>query len=453
MMGDNLLFAKKARGRVQIALLIVAISAAILPALIVVARLDGSRDAETHAVCSASELITVKDTKNMTRQLTLEYSGPPLTPEEIDAFEREIDGRLPNDYKKFMLAHNGGAPRPELGLSRNGELKELPLFSSLMPSTADYGLRKTLQYLQELNPVTTKGFVPIAGLMGGEDICLAVRGKVGAVFYTVFKYRVEDDGDEIPIDVTLEPLAGSFTEFLDSLTELPPPPYCRIEDLGRHGTPEDLEKYLAEGNSINAKGKNNWTIICEAICANNMPMIQACIKRGASLLGTIRSAGQYRHTHLIKMLVDAGVDINECDEYGCTLLHNINSSTLPGITDEKKDRELRDAIIKLGAIDPLNRIEELGERGTADDLARHLAEGHSIDAKDMYGLTIICSAIKFNNVPMIRACIERGASLSETIHATVHHFRPELIEMLVKAGADVNEMDSMATPLLSPRWV
>ncbi len=53
---------------------------------------------------------------------------------------------------------------------------------------------------------------------------------------------------------------------------------------------------------------------------------------------------------------------------------------------------------------------------------------------------------------MIRACIERGASLSETIHATVHHFRPELIEMLVKAGADVNEMDSMATPLFYVRF-
>ena len=44
----------------------------------------------------------------MARHLKLEHLGPALTPDSIEAFEREIGGRLPDDYKEFLLAHNGG---------------------------------------------------------------------------------------------------------------------------------------------------------------------------------------------------------------------------------------------------------------------------------------------------------------------------------------------------------
>ena len=132
--------------------------------------------------------------------------------------------------------------------------------------------------------------MPITSTLGGNYICVATRGKVGAVYHTVYTYKTVYIDDLVPIDVTMaSPLADSFTEFLDSLTEIPDP-YCRIQELGKQGTKEDLAKYLAEGNSIDTLGKNNWTIVCHAVIYGNVPMIQASVECHASLSKTIEIA-------------------------------------------------------------------------------------------------------------------------------------------------------------------
>jgi hypothetical protein len=189
--------------------------------------------------------------------------------------------------------------------------------------------------------------VPIGSTFGGDDICLAVRGRIGAVFHTAYTYKTVGRGDLVPIDVAMEPLAGSFTEFLDLLTEIPDP-YCHVVDLGRRGTVEDLRRYVAEGNSINALGKNKRTVLCEAIVYNNLPMVRACIERGAGLSGTIDAAVGAHQTHLIEMLVKAGADVNERDEHGFTPLSGVGGWDLPG-KEGARNRGLRDLLIKLGA--------------------------------------------------------------------------------------------------------
>jgi hypothetical protein len=39
--------------------------------------------------------------------------GPPLSPEDLAAFEREYAVTLPPDYRAFLMAHNGGRPEPD----------------------------------------------------------------------------------------------------------------------------------------------------------------------------------------------------------------------------------------------------------------------------------------------------------------------------------------------------
>lgn len=445
-MDNYRVFAGKAGGRVRIAFLIAA-AAVMLSALIVATWFIGRRDQDPPVVGPPSEGVSAKETPKVVRHLTLEVPGPPLTLEEIQAFEREIGGRLPDDYKKFMLAHNGGLTKPKLNFPCEGETERVDIFYKLLPAAKDSGIRGNLRRLRELNPANVEGYLPIAGSFGEGKICLAYRGKnAGAVFYTVFKYKKVFRGDLVPVDVTMAPLANSFTEFLDSLVEIPEP-YCRIEDLGKRGTPDDLAQYLAEGHSINAVGNDSLTIVREAIRFDNAAMLRACIERGASLSGSIETAVSSRHTHLIEMLVKAGADINERDELGNTPLGYVVGWGLPG-EEGARNRELRDLLFKLGAINPRTRIEDLGERGTADDLARYLAEGHSIDAVNDYDVTIVREAIESNNLPMVRACIQRGASLRGTIHTAVKNSRTEFIEMLVRAGADVNERDEIdLTPL------
>lgn len=246
---------------------------------------------------------------------SLKDPGPSLTREEIEMFEQEIGGQIPGDYKQFLLACNGGVTEPTVGLSWNGKVEKVPYFDPLLP-TSERGLRCALANLHELN---IEGLLPITSTQNMDDICLSVQEDVGRITLAKFVYE-----NEIPVGANMFRLAGSFTEFLDSLFPIPVV-YCPIEDMGKQGTPEDLDRYLAEGNSIDEVGKNGFTIICEAIKCDNMPLIEACIEHGASLAGTVRMAVINRRRDVVRKLVASGADVNEQDEFGDRPLYHIGA--------------------------------------------------------------------------------------------------------------------------------
>jgi len=292
-----------------------------------------------------------EEAEKMGKKMNIEDPGPLLTIEQITAFEKEIGGRLPEDYKQFLLSHNGGWCKPEVGIPWVDSVHIIPYFSPLLPAGERAGIRSRLRVLSNLNPEKTDGYLPIASTLSDCDICVAYRGKnAGAIFITAYKFKIEHANDDlIPIDVTMVQLADSFSEFLDYLVEIPDP-YCPIEDLGKSGTDDDLARYLAEGNSIDALSKNGMTIVCEAIRFDNSDMLRACIARGASVSGSIVMAAKNRRTHMIEMLVKAGADINERDECGGTPLEYVGGTALPG-EQGARNRELRALLIKLGAIE------------------------------------------------------------------------------------------------------
>jgi cell wall assembly regulator SMI1 len=39
-------------------------------------------------------------------------SGPPLTEERLQGAERRLGVTLPDEYRAFLLRHNGGRPHP-----------------------------------------------------------------------------------------------------------------------------------------------------------------------------------------------------------------------------------------------------------------------------------------------------------------------------------------------------
>jgi hypothetical protein len=267
-------------------------------------------------------------------------SGPALTAAEISAFEDEFGGCLPSDYKAFLLQFNGGFPEPPVGFRWKDEFIEVGAFGELNPS-ADKGLRGRLARLRERN---TDGFLTIAWSVS-RDIYLDFHDQIGAIFLWT-AYRYDDQGDEIA--VFMERLADSFTQFVNGLVEISVP-FCRIENLGKRGTPNNLAKYMAEGNDLNATGKNGFTVLCEAIKFDNLPVLRACMERGASLSRSIYVAVQNRRPDLIPMLVEAGADVNERDRYGDTPLQYVGGTALPG-EEGARNRELQDILIRLGAV-------------------------------------------------------------------------------------------------------
>lgn len=270
-------------------------------------------------------------------KVNLRNQGPKLYSFDFHALELEMKARLPEDYCEFLLTNNGGIPDPRVGFSWKDGVRGVGAFFRLLP-TPDHGLRQALRAMREAN---IEGFLPIAGSRA-DDICLSFHDNSGTVTVTEYIYR-----EDFVVGTKMHPLANSFSEFLNTLVEIDVP-YCRIEDLGQRGTPDDLMKYLTEGNSLDAQGKNNRTILCEAILFTNLPVVEACLERKANLSKAVVNAVRSRRPELIRRVVNAGADVNERDEYGRTPIRDVGGTLLPG-DEGARNRKLREVLIELGA--------------------------------------------------------------------------------------------------------
>ena len=145
------------------------------------------------------------------------------TERQIASFEKYIGFSLPADYRRFLLEHNGGRPVPDAFMIRNDRRKEedivhcfFPLRSRSLGHVEGDELREwplhcawdDLQndlknlYEKELDPP----LLPIGTDGSGNYISLVLAGdKAGAVVF--LEHELAED----------QPLASSFTKFLDSL--------------------------------------------------------------------------------------------------------------------------------------------------------------------------------------------------------------------------------------------
>lgn len=280
----------------------------------------------------------------MSTTIRLVASGSKLKSADLDLLEAELGSRLPDDYRGFLLQQNGGIPDPRVRFKRDGGTETVGLFFQLGSDINDGGVRRGLFELREIG---VDGYLPIAYATNDTDICIAFKEDAGAVYITEYEYKTVFQSDRARVSAAMMKVSNSFTEFLASLSEIDEP-YCRIENLGEHGRAADLAQYLAEGNFINSLGKNGLSIACEAIKFDNVSMLQACIDREASLSQTIYLAVINQRTDLIEMLLKAGADINEPNEFGTKPLSFVGGTALPG-EEGAKNRELRDLLVQLGA--------------------------------------------------------------------------------------------------------
>lgn len=97
--------------------------------------------------------------------------------------------------------------------------------------------------------------------------------------------------------------------------------------------------------------------------------------------------------------------------------------------------------------------EQLQEAVRAGDVTRAgelIAAGADIDARDSYGATALMNAAHLGNAEMVKALIAAGADVNATdelgwsaVHKAVYNSDsdtgfPEIIDLLAKAGCDVN---------------
>lgn len=114
--------------------------------------------------------------------------GPKSTESDIISLERELGASLPPDYRKFLLAHNGGLPTPfVIDIEEFIESPtDVQVFFGIGRKIQSSDLRwNRYTFRDRIGP----GFLPIACDSGGSLFCLALSGESrGAIYYVDFAH-------------------------------------------------------------------------------------------------------------------------------------------------------------------------------------------------------------------------------------------------------------------------
>jgi hypothetical protein len=138
--------------------------------------------------------------------------GPLLAEKQIDRIERELDVKLPEEYRSFLLRNNGGKPRPNFFAIQGHKTLLMGRVDALFgigrpakESNVDWNYKNLIGQLPNYH-------FPI-GTTTEEDMVTLSLGKLdaGRIYYWIrAEYNVSGDNEAYFI-------AGNFSKFLESL--------------------------------------------------------------------------------------------------------------------------------------------------------------------------------------------------------------------------------------------
>jgi hypothetical protein len=115
--------------------------------------------------------------------LEIKDAGKQLTRDEVVALENEVGAPLPRQYARFLMANNGGVPRPNIV-----EINGLPTSPTDVQEFFGLGLdietSNLTWYIREVPERIPMGFLVIACDSGGNLFCISLAGEdAGQVSY------------------------------------------------------------------------------------------------------------------------------------------------------------------------------------------------------------------------------------------------------------------------------
>ncbi|WP_431087467.1 SMI1/KNR4 family protein [Paenibacillus sp. 8b26] len=146
--------------------------------------------------------------------IEFETSFKPIINQELNAFEETYNLILPDDYKNFLLYHNGGKT-----VRRRFETKDKTIASSIMlflPLSKETENNLENFYKKyNLSNIVPPNFIPIGIDPADSLICLSIDGKdQGKVYFCDMDYFEEDN--ELKQEF-IRLISPSFKEFVNSL--------------------------------------------------------------------------------------------------------------------------------------------------------------------------------------------------------------------------------------------
>lgn len=141
--------------------------------------------------------------------MNIEMTHERLSLEELEAFEKKQDIKLPKYYREFLLEYNGGYPNPSVYKISDDEGESVLNIFYGIGNMYD-NLEKKLDFFDEILDLE---FIPIADDPGGNQICLGLNEEYcGQIFH--WNHDEEHDGMK-----NMYFLANNINEFIENLYE------------------------------------------------------------------------------------------------------------------------------------------------------------------------------------------------------------------------------------------
>ena len=132
----------------------------------------------------------------------------------------------------------------------------------------------------------------------------------------------------------------------------------------------------------------------------------------------IWTAIEFKHPEVVKLLIDAGANVNEAGEYGQTMVM---------LASDHKNLEILNLLIQAGAdvnrpndykIAPLASAAEQGNKEIVEALIK---AGANVNARNTYGGTALQVAVMRGSIDIVKMLIDSGADVARD--------RAELLEI------------------------
>ncbi|UUC44114.1 SMI1/KNR4 family protein [Flavobacterium cerinum] len=301
---------------------------------------------------------------------------------QLVEFEKEIEARLPEAYRQFLLLHNGGQPdNTEFTAKKYGGSIIQRFFGFNTPYNTD-----NFDYIRStFKDRVPDSFLPIGRDMLGNLILIGIRQKYqGRIYF----WWHENESDKKAWFKNIYTISNSFTDFFDNLKEEEEESYGFLVDLFDSDDSQKQLDLINSGWDVNTPLENNFGFAIERLAlSGDTEVLKALIAKGANFGEAMEKTLTFGNVEAAGLLLAAGADPNYATE---------------------KARNNRDTLLMSAVNTP----------GARPEIAKLLIEyGADVRVEDAYGWTALKVAVRTvsRDNPEMQAIVDLIQSKLETI--------------------------------------
>lgn len=212
-----------------------------------------------------------------------------LSIDRLADFETSLGTRLPDDYRRYLLAHNGGVPTPNSFRLPDGGGSSVSSMYGLHDGPDHTRLDLVRGDYADRIPVW---LLPIGNDPGGNELCidLSEPGR-GRIFFW------DHETGELQI------VAESFAAFIEGhLFEWIDPNEHVFERILRTNNLADVDRIIANGADIESTDNYGRTLLENAAIWGNKTVVERLYRAGAQLREARSYADRNGYPQLVKWI-------------------------------------------------------------------------------------------------------------------------------------------------------